>query len=67
MTEEESAPLLEWLMDWGHQPELTCRFRWEKGSLAFWDNRCVKHIAVHDVWHDERLMRRVQVAGEAVR
>ena len=67
MTEEESAPLLEWLMDWGHRPELTCRFRWEKGSLAFWDNRCVKHIAVHDVWHDERLMRRVQIAGEAVR
>jgi len=67
MTEAESAPLLDWLMDWGHRPELTCRFRWEKGSLAFWDNRCVKHIALHDVHGDERLMRRIQIAGDTVR
>ena len=66
MTEKESAPLLNWLLDWGHRPEITCRFRWEKGSLAFWDNRCVKHIAVHDIQHAERLMRRVQIAGEKV-
>ena len=66
MTETESAPLLGWLMDWGHRPELTCRFRWAEGSLAFWDNRCVKHLAVHDVHHAERLMRRVQIAGDAV-
>ena len=66
MTEKESAPLLNWLLDWGHRPEITCRFRWEKGSLAFWDNRCVKHIAVHDIQHAERLMRRVQIAGERV-
>ena len=26
MTEEESAPLLDWLMRAGHRPELTCRF-----------------------------------------
>ena len=66
MTEKESAPLLDWLMRVGHRPELTCRFRWENGSLAFWDNRCVKHIAVHDVREDERLMRRIQIAGEPV-
>ena len=66
MTEKESAPLLDWLMRAGHRPELTCRFRWENGSLAFWDNRCVKHIAVHDVQEDERLMRRIQIAGEPV-
>lgn len=64
MSEEESKPLLDWLMDWGHRPEFTCRFRWEKGSLAFWDNRCVKHLALHDVFDHERIMRRIQVRGE---
>jgi taurine dioxygenase len=39
MTEAESAPLLEFLFRHQIQPELTCRFRWEPGSLAFWDNR----------------------------
>lgn len=66
MTEEESRPLLEWLMNWGHRPEFTCRFRWEKGSVAFWDNRCVKHLALHDVHGHDRIMRRVQIAGEVV-
>lgn len=64
MTEEESRPLLDWLMEWGHRPEFTCRFRWRKGSVAFWDNRCVKHLALHDVRDHERIMRRIQIAGE---
>lgn len=64
MTEEESKPLLDWLMDWGHRPEFTCRFRWRKGSVAFWDNRCTKHIAVDDVHNARRVMRRIQVTGD---
>ena len=64
MTEAESKPLLDWLMDWGHKPEFTCRFRWRKGSIAFWDNRCTKHIAVDDVRNARRVMRRIQIAGE---
>ncbi|MBT6277641.1 MAG: taurine dioxygenase [Chromatiales bacterium] len=64
MTEAESRPLLDWLMNWGHRPEFTCRFRWKQGSVAFWDNRCTKHIAVDDVHHDRRIMRRVQIAGD---
>lgn len=42
-TEEESAPLLKYLFQHQIKPELTCRFRWEVGSIAFWDNRCVQH------------------------
>ncbi|MBM09076.1 MAG: taurine dioxygenase [Magnetovibrio sp.] len=64
MSEEESKPLLGWLMDWGHRPEFTCRFRWGKGSVAFWDNRCTKHIAVDDVHNHRRVMRRIQIAGD---
>ena len=38
-TEKESLPLLRFLWDHQTRPEFTCRFRWEPGSLAFWDNR----------------------------
>jgi len=64
MTEAESQPLLDYLLDHGHRPEFTCRFRWQPGSVAFWDNRCTKHIAVHDAGPFRRLMRRVQICGD---
>jgi alpha-ketoglutarate-dependent taurine dioxygenase len=64
MTAEESAPLLEFLWQHATRPEFTCRFRWETGSVAVWDNRCTMHIAVNDVWKFQRLMHRVQMCGE---
>jgi taurine dioxygenase len=63
MTEEESRPLLDFLLNQGHRPEFTCRFRWSKGSVAFWDNRVCKHLAVHDSHQARRHMRRIQLAG----
>lgn len=63
MTEEESRPLLDYLLNHGHRPEFTCRFRWQKGSVAFWDNRVCKHLAVHDSHRATRHMRRTQIAG----
>jgi alpha-ketoglutarate-dependent taurine dioxygenase len=62
LTDEESRPLLQFLMEHGHRPEFTCRFRWTKGAVAFWDNRCVKHLAINDAGPYRRLMRRVQIA-----
>jgi taurine dioxygenase len=64
MTEEESRPLLDYLLDHAHKPEFTCRFRWEQGSVAVWDNRCTLHIAVNDVWDAPRIMHRVQMSGD---
>ena len=64
MSEAEGRGLLDFLLEQGHRPEFTCRFRWEKGSIAFWDNRCTKHIALNDTTGFRRVMRRVQIAGD---
>ncbi len=66
MTERESRPLLNFLMEHGHRPEFTCRFRWQPGSIAFWDNRCTKHLAIHDAGPFHRRMQRTQIAGDPV-
>jgi taurine dioxygenase len=64
MTVAESAPLLEYLFSHQVRPEFTCRFRWEPGSLAFWDNRCAQHNPVNDYHGYRRVMHRVSLAGD---
>ena len=64
MSEEESAPLLEYLFRHQVRPEFTCRFRWQPGSLAFWDNRCVQHNPINDYHGYRRVMHRITLAGD---
>ncbi|MBM3941186.1 MAG: taurine dioxygenase [SAR202 cluster bacterium] len=64
MTEEESAPLLRYLFDHATRPEFTCRFSWEPGSLAFWDNRCALHNPVNDYHGHRRIMHRITLKGD---
>ncbi len=64
MTEEESAPILTFLYRHQVRPEFTCRFRWQPGSLAFWDNRCAQHNAVNDYAGHRRVMHRITLAGD---
>jgi taurine dioxygenase len=67
MTEAESAPLLQFLFSHQQRPEFTCRFRWEKGSIAFWDNRCAQHNPINDYHGFRRVMHRVTLAGDEPR
>jgi taurine dioxygenase len=67
MTEEESAPLLEYLYRHQTRPEFTCRFSWRVGSLALWDNRCTQHNPVNDYHGYRRLMHRITLGGDRPR
>jgi taurine dioxygenase len=67
MTEEESAPILEFLYRHQVRPEFTCRFVWQPGSLAFWDNRCAQHNPVNDYHGHRRVMHRITLAGDTPR
>jgi taurine dioxygenase len=64
MTEEESEPLLAFLYRHQVRPEHTCRFTWQVGSLAFWDNRCTLHNPINDYQGFRRRMHRVTLAGD---
>ena len=46
----ESESLLEMLWEHAVRPEFTVRFRWEPGSIAFWDNRATAHLAPRDIF-----------------
>ena len=64
MTEEESEAVLEFLYRHMARPEFQIRFKWEKNSIAFWDNRCTQHLAMWDYWPNERYGHRVTVKGD---
>eukprot|EP00934_Nitzschia_sp_Nitz4_P000633 Nitzschia sp. Nitz4//scaffold45_size130396//35084//36094//NITZ4_003440-RA/size130396-processed-gene-0.213-mRNA-1//-1//CDS//3329552371//633//frame0 len=62
-TPEESAPLLQYLFQHSTKPEFVMRFRWQVGSVAYWDNRATMHCACNDYPHQTRIMHRITLKG----
>jgi taurine dioxygenase len=61
---DASQAILDFLFKHVQRPEFCCRFRWQKNSIAFWDNRCVQHYAVFDYFPAVRSGERVTVKGD---
>ena len=59
----ESDALLRMLCDWSEQPAFQVRYRWSKGAIGIWDNRCTMHFAIND-YHESRVIQRVTVLGD---
>lgn len=64
---EESRPLIAYLCAHAVRIDFQCRFRWEKGMVAMWDNRIVQHAALNDYEQYERLIYRITVNGDALK
>jgi alpha-ketoglutarate-dependent taurine dioxygenase len=64
---EQSSALLRLLYDHSTRPEFLCRYRWNEGTVAFWDNRATMHYGLFDFGDARRVMHRVTLRGEAPR
>ncbi len=64
---EESLPMIEFLLEHIRRPEFTARLRWQPGTVAVWDNRCVMHYALNDYPGQRRCMRRITIKGDKPR
>jgi alpha-ketoglutarate-dependent taurine dioxygenase len=66
MKRDESRHILALLFEEITRAAYTVRFRWEPGSVAFWDNRATAHLGPQDIDHldDSRTLHRVTLTGE---
>lgn len=65
LTRNESAHLLKMLYEHISTATFVCRFRWEPGSIAFWDNRATAHLVPVDITGGmHRSMQRITLAGD---
>jgi taurine dioxygenase len=56
--------LLRMLYDHMIAPEFLVRYRWQPGTLAFWDNRTTMHYGIYDYGDARRIMHRVILRGD---
>jgi taurine dioxygenase len=60
----EGDALLQFLYAQASFPEYQCRWRWQPGDVAFWDNRSTQHYAASDYAPARRVMERITVIGD---
>jgi len=63
LSRDESEALLRLLYAHCTQQQFTCRYAWETGTIAIWDNRCTQHYAVND-YEGERVISRATILGD---
>ena len=61
LNEKESSKLLNFLFAEIQNEEYVCRFKWEKNSIVFWDNRSILHRPDNDYWPEIRRMERITI------
>jgi len=66
LSHEESQMLLGHLTRWVQNPRFTVRYRWTRGTVAMWDNRCTQHFVLND-FDEERIIQRVTIMGDEPR
>jgi taurine dioxygenase len=59
-----SGDLLRYLISQAYIPEYQVRWRWQKNSIAIWDNRSTQHYAVMDYPPCHRKMERAGIIGD---
>ncbi|MFE2185855.1 TauD/TfdA dioxygenase family protein [Streptomyces sp. NPDC059455] len=59
-----ASHLLNYLISQAAVPEYQVRWRWQKNSVAIWDNRSTQHYAVQDYWPGVRKMERAGITGD---
>ena len=64
MHEDESRALLDLLAHHIEDPRFHCRWRWQPGDLAIWDERCTNHRSAGDYFPQTRSIRRIEIAGD---
>src|SRR3954447_1337613 len=65
LSRQEGRHLLAMLYEHLGNPVFTVRFRWQPGSMAFWDNRATAHLVPTDTPKEfERTMQRITIAGD---
>ena len=64
MTASDSRSFLGFLFDHIIRPEYQVRFRWTRGDVAIWDNRCTMHYALGDYAPQRRIMHRITVTND---
>jgi len=66
LSPRESRHVLDLLFEEINRPEYTVRFKWEPGSVAFWDNRAALHLAPQDFEHvdADRILHRITLVGD---
>lgn len=65
LSRQESRHLLAMLYEHMTNAEFSTRFRWQPGSIAFWDNRATAHLVPTDIPPGvHRSMQRITIAGD---